>query len=344
MSEVVKDVKLMDIEANNMTFRCRAAGLSNKGEAIIFLHGFPETSILWTEVMTYFAGKGYRCLAPDQRGYSPKARPIGKKNYTHKHLAGDVVALADAAGFDKFHLVGHDWGAAAGWATIELFPDRVISWSALSVPHMAAFGWAKTYDPDQIKKSWYIDFFKKPLLPEFYLARKKFSKLHALWSMNSKKSIEDYMTVFGTMSGRTASINWYRANEFLPDDPKAPLTFHEVKVPTLLIWGRKDFAIGKASVEKAREFMKGEYKLLDLDAGHWLIQEKYDEVLRAIFDNISRHHPSKDTQKKAAPVEKTKKVAKKAVKKAATSKTAVKKVATKKAVAKKTVKKVVKKK
>ncbi|MCZ7576622.1 MAG: alpha/beta fold hydrolase [Dehalococcoidia bacterium] len=158
---------IRDVQANDMTFRCRFAGETGEtGEPVMLLHGFPETSHMWVDLLPKLEAAGYRCMAPDQRGYSPGARPEGKENYTYRGLAGDVFALADAWGVERFHLVGHDWGAGAGWAAVALEPERIASWSALSVPHVAAFGTAIREDADQAQRSQYITFFQEPGVAE----------------------------------------------------------------------------------------------------------------------------------------------------------------------------------
>src|SRR5207253_10320569 len=86
------------------------------GDVVVLLHGFPETSASWREVTPGLNAAGYRTLAPDQRGYSPRARPSQRRAYRRRELVADVFALADAARADRFHLVGHDWGAAVAWA------------------------------------------------------------------------------------------------------------------------------------------------------------------------------------------------------------------------------------
>jgi pimeloyl-ACP methyl ester carboxylesterase len=138
-------VTICEIAANGLKFRCREAG--SAGEPVILLHGFPETSHMWIGLMERLASEGFRCLAPDQRGYSSGARPEGIEHYRYQDTASDVVALADAVGFSRFHLVGQDWGAGCGWAAVDLYPGRILSWSALSVPHVAAFGTAIREDP-----------------------------------------------------------------------------------------------------------------------------------------------------------------------------------------------------
>src|SRR5512136_864363 len=93
---------IQEIEANGMVFRCRLAGGTSTAEPIILLHGFPETSIMWAGLMERLGGEGYRCFAPDQRGYSPGARPGGVADFEYRKLVSDVMALADALGCARF--------------------------------------------------------------------------------------------------------------------------------------------------------------------------------------------------------------------------------------------------
>ncbi len=85
------------------------------GAPVVLLHGFPERSSTWRHVAPILHDAGLRTLALDQRGYSPGARPRRRSAYKMHHLAGDVAALIGAVG-GPVHLVGHDWGAAVGWA------------------------------------------------------------------------------------------------------------------------------------------------------------------------------------------------------------------------------------
>jgi pimeloyl-ACP methyl ester carboxylesterase len=276
-------IEIKDLPANGLTFRCRVSGMENHGEPVIFLHGFPETSHLWEEVMRSLATQGYRCLAPDQRGYSPSARPKDVKQYAINELAADVIALADSVGFAKFHLVGHDWGAGCGWTVVQRYPERVQSWSALSIPHLAAFETAKQTDADQRRRSWYMGFFQMPRLPEFLLGLAARGKSSSLWASSSAQEVSDYQTVFRSFEGRKASLDWYRANRELPNQ------YGAVYLPTLLIWGNQDIAVGRAGIEMTRQYMKGEYTLLELEAGHALVQEQFEQVNHAIYSHIHAH-------------------------------------------------------
>jgi len=276
-------ITIKEIKANGMTFKCRTAGLGNAGEPIIFLHGFPESSIMWSKFMISLADQGYQCLAPDQRGYSEGARPKGNENYAVDKLASDVVAIADQVGFKKFHLVGHDWGASAGWTTVQLFPERINDWTSLSVPHMAAYHYAKEHDPDQMEQAAYIGKFQIPIIPEIFLKLKNYKFLRELWVDHPAEDVEDYLAIFKKRSGRKGALGWYRGNKGLP------FKFGDVNIPTLFIWGNQDFAIRRAGVDGTPAYMKGEYKYVELPAGHWLMQEQYENVTKEILDHIKSH-------------------------------------------------------
>lgn len=93
----------------------------------------------------------------------------------------------------------------------------------------------------------------------------------------------DYLTVFKEFEGRRATINWYRANKELP------IPYGDVSVPTVLIWGNQDIAVGRSSIEMTKNYMKGEYTRIELDAGHTLVQEKFEQINQEILSHIQRH-------------------------------------------------------
>src|SRR3954451_14739753 len=149
------------VTVGDLTFDVRTLGPED-GDAVILLHGFPESSLSWSGVVPLLAGAGLRVVAPDQRGYSPGARPAGVESYTTDQLAGDVVGLADALGIGTFHLVGHDWGAAVAWVTAVRHRDRLRTLTAVSVPHLAAYGAALRSDADQQQRASYIGLLRQP--------------------------------------------------------------------------------------------------------------------------------------------------------------------------------------
>jgi len=278
-------VTIRDLQANGLTFRCREAG-PPAGEPVLLLHGFPETSHMWTDLLPKLAAEGYHCLAPDQRGYSPGARPAEVEAYLTDNLVADALALAAAAGFGpRFHLVGHDWGAGVGWRLVRDHPGVVASWTALSIPHPASYGRAFAEDPDQQQRSQYILFFQQPGAAEEMLLANDAAALRQVWDRSSPEEVAEYMAVLTAPGALTAALNWYRANFGGGTLDPAANEFH-VTVPTLTIWGNQDQAVGRATTLRHNDYIKGPNRWLELDAGHWLIQEKFDVVSGEILAHL----------------------------------------------------------
>ena len=273
-----------DVSVDELTFTCRVSGLENDGEAVILLHGFPETSRMYYDLIPVLVSEGFKVVAPDQRGYSPGARPSKISEYSIDKLSQDILNIADAFQFKKFHLIGHDWGSAVGWVTVAFHSERVISWTALSVPHLDAFFKAMNNNPEQQRKSQYIKFFKKPILPEFYFSIFGYKYLRDIWRKSSKEEIEKYLEVFKQKGALKSSLNWYRAN--MKNDDKS---IGDIAAPTLIIYGLKDMAIGEKSVDESEKYLKGDYKIEKLESGHWLIQESFEAVSKSIINHLTNY-------------------------------------------------------
>src|SRR5664279_1537203 len=161
--------RLQQFDRDGLTFDVLDQGPAD-GEAVVLLHGFPQNAACWHRIAPRLHEAGLRTLAPDQRGYSPAAVPPGAAAYTVQDLALDVIALLDAAGLARVHLVGHDWGGVVAWAVAGRYPQRLHSLTSLSTPHPTAFGWAATHGT-QALRSWYMGLFQLPWLPERVLQR-----------------------------------------------------------------------------------------------------------------------------------------------------------------------------
>src|SRR5688500_5204476 len=127
--------RLEPVAVGDLTFDVRTLGPED-GEPVMLLHGFPETSLSWTAVAPLLAEAGFHVIAPDQRGSSPDARPTSVADYAIDHLVADVLSIADVLDLGRFHLVGHDWGASVGWVLAAHHPDRLRTFTAVSVPHL----------------------------------------------------------------------------------------------------------------------------------------------------------------------------------------------------------------
>lgn len=271
------------IAARGMTFSARIAGES--GEPVMLLHGFPESSAMWEGAMGELADAGYRCVAPDQRGYSAGARPADLDAYRHEELVADVFAIADTLGWRKFHLVAHDWGAGVGWLAAMAEPDRLASFTALSIPHYHAFAQASWSDPEV---EGYRRFLNLVLAPdgaaERVLGRDDMAGFRQGWTHHSSTEIEETLNILRQPGALTAALAWYRASDahrrILTRPPQS------VSVPTKLIIGRHDPYVRHAAVALGETIATARYRRVDVEAGHWLVQERPDVVVAAIMDQF----------------------------------------------------------
>ncbi len=280
----VSTSNLTRISAGEFTFRARLAGFDNTGPSLILLHGFPETSAMWTPLMAAAASQGYRVLAFDQRGYSPAARPAEPSAYAMSELIDDVIRVADAVGFQRFHLVGHDWGSAVGWGTLMAHSERVISWSSLSIPHPSAFVDAFQHDPEQRKRSRYFLLFQQSWLPEQLFAFNDHMLLREVFYAGmSESQSEEYLSAFSEPGAMTAALNWYRALD-LPGQAFAGEP--DIHRPVLFLWGSSDPSVSPYTIEAQKKYLKGPFREVKLDAGHWLMEERTEAVVSAVLKQI----------------------------------------------------------
>ncbi|OZM71358.1 alpha/beta hydrolase [Amycolatopsis antarctica] len=254
------------------TFDAVAAG-PRHGRKVLMLHGFPEFGIAWEAQLRALGAAGFRAVAPDQRGYSPGVRPAGARNYTLDHPVRDVLAMADALGWSRFDLAGHDWGAAVGWIAAARHPNRVRSLTAVSVPHLGAFAHALRTDPEQQRASQYMDVFRQPSpVPEENILRSGPPTLPGVPQHRS----EEYFRRLSEPGALTAALNWYRANDFTGyEEP--------VTVPTLFIAGTRDPMVAPSGVLATGDWVRGPYRLAHLPGLEHTVPEQAPAVTTALI-------------------------------------------------------------
>ena len=271
---------------DGLTFDVAERGPAD-GEVVLLLHGYPETKESWEEVAPVLADAGYRVLAPDQRGYSPGARPRGRRQYTIERLNGDVLALADAAGADRFHVIGHDWGGILAWALGTSHPARLASLTSLATPHPSAFA-RSLVSSTQILRSWYVLFYQLPLLPELSERTGPGSAVFRRTLVRSGLSPEraDRYVELLRSGAAGPAVNWYRGLPFAP-----PSTFGAVGVPTLYVYAGADFALSRRAADETARFVTGDdrYEVVE-GASHWLPEEHAEQLTPTILDFL-RSHP-----------------------------------------------------
>ncbi len=266
----------------DLVFDVRDAGPPD-GEPVVLLHGFPQDSGAFDGMSPALHQSGLRTLAPDQRGYSPGARPAHRADYRVRAAVDDVLALLDAAGLESAHVLGHDWGGAVAWSLAAWHPWRVRTLTVLSVPHPAAMAQAMMHSSQALRSS-YMGFFQLPAVPERVLLAGGGAGLRRLLRQGGlpEDLAERYVTRMQEPGALTAALNWYRA---------IPLSGRErvgtVRVPTLHVWGDRDVALGRAAIEASSGFVAGPYRLEVLEgAGHWLPELEADRVAELVTAHV----------------------------------------------------------
>lgn len=273
---------LVRIPARGMQFRARVAGLAGPGEGVILLHGFPETSHMFVPLIEAASARGHPVVAFDQRGYSPGARPGGIDAYLYPELVADVTAVADAVGFDRFHLVGHDWGCVVGWGVTSRNPERVVSYTAMSIPHPQVLIPALREGLPS-----YVRVFTLPGVPEAMLSWGGMRRLREnVYGGLPDEARQEYLAVFSEPGALTAALNWYRgilgSIDVVGDSFDARL-----EPPVLFVWGTREPWVTAERREAQRAYVR-ELEELELDAGHSLMQERPRAVVEATLGHIRK--------------------------------------------------------
>ncbi|MEZ4333048.1 MAG: alpha/beta hydrolase [Myxococcota bacterium] len=273
----------LHIAVESNVFRAREHG-PRDGPLVLLLHGFPQSSAEWKSQLAALGGAGYHAVAPDQRGYSPRARPEGVDAYRIERLVADVLGMADALGAGRFHLVGHDWGAIVAWHVAAHHPERLASLGIVSVPHPNAF--ARALDPksgtDQPTRSNYIAGFKQPgaeaAMGEAFL-RMAFDA-----SGLAGHEVGDHIRVLTEPGAMRAGLDWYRAYDF--ERQSAPA----IRVPTLFVWSTDDPALGREGAEWTADSVEAAYRFVVIEGGpHWLPETNAPELDRLLLDHVRRN-------------------------------------------------------
>ena len=260
------------------------------GALALLLHGFPESRHSWRAAMPALAAAGYRAVAPDQRGYSPGARPdpADLSNYTFDKLVDDAIDIADAAGGagKRFHLVGHDWGGQVSWGVADKVPERLASLTILSRPHPKSFRRALLKeDGDQKHRSRHHRAFLEPGTGPMLLADDARRLRDGLFGQGvPKAALDAHLSVLGNPAAIEATLAWYRANKGLAADIGA------IKVPTLYVWGDADATVGPDAARGTAEFVESAFAMEVLPGvGHFVMDQAPAKATELMLAHMARH-------------------------------------------------------
>ncbi len=271
---------------SGLSFTADVAGPAG-GVLVLLLHGFPESRHSWSAALPDLAQAGYRAVAPDQRGYSPGARPdpANLDNYLFDKLVADTIDIADASGAagKRFHLVGHDWGGQVSWGVANNYPERLASLTVLSRPHPLSFRRALQEDPDQKHRSRHHGKFLAPETADKLLADNAKAMREGLFGQ-SAESVKQHLSILGTKPALESALAWYRANKGLSGD------FGRIKVPTLYVWGDADATVGRVAAEGTEEFVGAAYAMEVLPGvGHFVMDQAAGRSTELLLAHLKRH-------------------------------------------------------
>ncbi|SES40047.1 alpha/beta fold hydrolase [Actinokineospora terrae] len=293
------------ISVNGVELEVFEAGQHNAGKPIVLCHGWPEHAFSWRHQMPALAAAGYHVIVPNQRGYGNSSRPAEVTDYDIAHLSGDLVALLDHFGYEDATFVGHDWGAMVVWGLTLLHPHRVNKVVNLSLPYIerGERPWIEFMEEVLGDDFYFVHFNRQPGVADAVFEENTPQFLRNLFRKNepprepqpgmalidlarartplgdplmSDSELAVFVSAFES-TGFTGSVNWYRnldRNWHLLADVD-PIIHQQA----LMVYGDRDTIARSANLA---EFVPN-VEVAGLDCGHWIQQEKPDEVNRMIL-------------------------------------------------------------
>jgi pimeloyl-ACP methyl ester carboxylesterase len=284
------------LAVNGIDLHVRAMG-DPAAPLLLFLHGFPEYSGAWDEVLPAFSGQ-FHAVAPDQRGYARSSKPDRVEAYRVKNLVRDVLALADRLSPGRpSALVGHDWGAAVAYAAAIAAPARISRLAVVNGVHPGPFQRALIEDDAQRQASSYMHYLRDARAEE-RLSANGFEKLLGMiarfgpqpWFTPQTQA--RYVEAWSPPGALTGMLNWYRASPLVvprPGEavdpakvPKFDAAVLRVRMPHLVIWGMDDRALLPVSRASLADYCDNLTVREIAGADHWVVHQRTGDVIDLI--------------------------------------------------------------
>jgi pimeloyl-ACP methyl ester carboxylesterase len=269
----------MQLTVNDLRFDVIVEGPPD-APVVLLLHGFPQTSHSWRLVRPWL--KDFRVVVPDQRGYSPGARPSAVQDYRIAALASDALGLLDALKVEQAHVVGHDWGAAVAWQLGARHASRVRTLTTVSVPHPRAFIEALRTDDEQRLRSLYMRDFARPGYDHELLADDAALMRSLFGGTPASVDVDEMVRRAGEPGALRAWLQWYAAQR-LEDIVDTPA----VEVPTLHVWSDADTALGRTGAVGTADWVTGPYRFEVLEGvTHWIPEQAADHLGTLLVEHL----------------------------------------------------------
>jgi pimeloyl-ACP methyl ester carboxylesterase len=297
---------------HGITLSCRGAGERGR-PVLMFLHGFPEAAFVWDALLEHFAqpqNGGYRCVAPNLRGFEKSSVPKDVSAYRAKHIVQDIAALIEAEGGPIACLVAHDWGGAVAWNLANQMPQLASRLAIVNSPHPGTFLRELQSNPRQQAASAYMNFLVRDDA-ERLLAENDYRRLWEFFTNFGRPDgrrhwlTEDvknqYRAVWNGASGGppgaglVGGCNYYRASPLRPphaDHPGAaavslPKSMLTVQLPTLVLWAMEDGALLPELMEGLADYIPDLTLHKRPGATHWIVHEEPEWVAARLGEFLS---------------------------------------------------------
>ena len=279
------------IQANRIRLHYVTQG---EGDLVILLHGFPEFWYSWRYQIPVLA-RHFKVVVPDLRGYNQSDKPA--TGYDLTTLASDINSLVENLGYQRAHIVGHDFGGAIAWRFAQKFPHMLNRLAVLSAPHPSRFAANLIQDLNQLRRSWYVFAFQVPGLPEWLIQQnlKEFVKtvfrgLAIRKGVFTRETSDMYEAALRQPGAIASALNYYR-------ELFSPLTWltdtwsttssgssQLIMAPTLVLWGEEDAVLSRRIAEDLHHAVSASFELKFLpNCGHWIQQEDPQTVNRELL-------------------------------------------------------------
>jgi pimeloyl-ACP methyl ester carboxylesterase len=298
MKQKDMNISFKTLSTNGIGLHTALAGPKD-GEPVFLLHGFPDAWFGWEAQIGPLADAGFRVIIPDQRGYNLSDKPKGVSNYRMNILTQDILGLADALGYERFNLAGHDFGAMVSWNLATHHPARLKRLAIANVPHPKVMQDYLRTHLSQLLKSWYAFFFQIPSLPERIIRANNWQILiSAMPDDLSEEERDRYRKAWSQPGAMTSMINWYRA---LLRHSRKSTAAAPIQVPTLILWGQQDPHISYEMALLSADLCMECRMITFEDATHWVLHDKPVEVSRLLIEHFSHEGIDPAELKSTAP-------------------------------------------
>ena len=311
-----------ELSVNGIRMHIAEAG---SGPLVVLCHGWPELWYSWRHQLPALAAAGFHAVAPDMRGFGATEAPADASDYTIFHTVGDIVSLVAALGEQQATIIGHDWGAPIAWNAAMMRPDLFPAVIGMSVPHRPRSPDAPLR---MLRKAglenFYWIYFQTPGVAEAEFERDVPTTLRKLlYGISGDVKVDrenplivpagtgflDRMAVPERLpdwlrekdvermageyqrTGFRGGLNLYR-NIDRNWELTAPWQDAKIRQPALFIAGTRDPVIagkrGQVAMEQMTHVVPGVQQILIEGAGHWIQQERAEQVNEAILEFL-RH-------------------------------------------------------